>query len=447
MKQHWRRAALLVALLLARGNPTGAQQATPQRLTLKEAIGLALKKNLSVLVAGTEVDELKGTRERRLASLLPRVSGDLLANRQNVSLAALGFTSLSSIPIPTVIPAYNHYDSRVFASQALIDRQAYHNWKASEKQEQASKLSYQDTRDLVVRETAGLYLDGQASAAEVEAAEARVTTSQTLEKLAHDQHEQGLATAVDVVRAPVQLARDRQNLLVAHDTYQTSLLTLARFLGLSPGTPLELAERLQFHRVQAPGIEQALHAALESRSDYRALLTQRESLIEQQKASRARYLPKLSINGDYGAQGTVHTMAGIGEIQGTLTVTLFDLDRNGEQKEIQSRVQRLTRQIDDLARGIEQDLRKALLDLDSAENQVSVTEAAFKLAERELTLAQDRFRNGVTDNIEVVTAQDMLASAQDDRILALARHADARMALARALGATEKIYQMYLGEP
>ena len=62
-------------------------------------------------------------------------------------------------------------------------------------------------------------------------------------------------------------------------------------------------------------------------------------------------------------------------------------------------------------------------------------------------MAQDRFRNGVTDNIEVVTAQDTLASAQDDRIMALARHADAGMALARALGATEKIYQTYLGEP
>ena len=79
-----------------------------------------------------------------------------------------------------------------------------------------------------------------------------------------------------------------------------------------------------------------------------------------------------------------------------------------------------------------------MLDLESSENQVTVTEAALHLAERELSLAQDRFRNGVTDNIEVVTAQSSLASAQDDRIMALARHADAVMALARSLGGTEK---------
>jgi len=311
---------------------------------------------------------------------------------------------------------------------------------------QASKLSYQDTRDLVVRETAGLYLDSEVGLAEIETAESRVTTSQALEKLARDQHDQGLATAVDLVRAQVQSARDRQTLLVAQDAYQTALLALARFLGLSPGTPLELAGRMEFHPVPAPPIDEALRTALEARSDYRSLLTERQSLVEQEKAARARYFPKLSLNGDYGALGTAQTMAGIGESQGTISISLFDWDRTGQRRELESRVRRLNEQIDDLTRGIDQDLRKALLDLDSTASQVSVTESALALAERELTLAQDRFRNGVTDNIEVVTAQDTLASAQDERLMALARHIDAGMALARALGNTEKNYQTYLGE-
>jgi len=447
MKLDWGWAAFLTTLALVCGNSLLAQQVSPRRLTLKEAVELALKNNLSVRVAETQVDEFEGTRERREASLLPRVSGNLLANRQNVNLGALGFTSIPKIPIPTVIPAFNHYDSRLLASQPLVDREAYHNLKAAEKQEQAAKLTYQDTRDLVVRETAGLYLDSEVGLAEIRAAESRVTTSQALEKLARDQHAQGLATAVDLVRAQVQLERDRQTLLVARDAYQTSLLSLARFLGLSPGTPLELAGRMEFHPVPAPPIDEALRTALEARSDYRALLSQRQSLLEQEKATRARYYPKLSVNGDYGALGTAQNMAGTGEIQGTISISLFDWDRTGQRKELASRARRLNNQIEDLTRGIEQDLRKALLDLDSTASQVSVTESALALAERELTLAQDRFRNGVTDNIEVVTAQDTLASAQDDRIMALARHTDAGMALARALGNTEKVYQTYLGEP
>jgi len=74
-----------------------------------------------------------------------------------------------------------------------------------------------------------------------------------------------------------------------------------------------------------------------------------------------------------------------------------------------------------------------------------VTQAGVELAANELKLSEDRFRSGVTDNIEVITAQSSLQSAQDDHISALALHADARMALARALGATEQIYETYLG--
>jgi outer membrane protein TolC len=444
----WSRArwiTLFVTLSFAGGAPVDAQQTAPRRLALRDAIGLALKQNLSVRVASTQVEELAGTRDRRRASLLPHVNGNALANRENIDLGAMG---VSFPGAPTVVGPFEHYDFRLSASQSLIDRHSYHNWKASEKQEDAAKLDYQDARDLVIRQAAGLYLDSQASAAEVEAAESRVTASLTLEKLARDQHAQGLATAVDEVRAQVQLARDQQNLLVARNTYQTSLLVLAHFLGLSPGAPLELAEPLKFHHVESSDAEQALHTALAARSDYAALLKQRESFVEQLKASRARYLPTLSVNGDYGAIGRgFGSMVGTGQIQGTLTVTLFDRDRAGEKTEIQSRLERLNAQVDDLNREIEQELRKAVLDLESSENQVTVTEAALHLAERELSLAQDRFRNGVTDNIEVVTAQSSLASAQDDRIIALARHADAVMALARALGGTEKIYQTYLAEP
>ena len=456
MRSRARWVTLFVALSFAGGAPVDAQQTAPRRLTLREAIGLALKQNLSVRVASTQVEELEGTRARRRASLLPHVNGDALANRENIDLRAMGI-SFPTIPpimgisfptIPAVVGPFAHYDFRLSASQSLIDRHSYHNWKASEKQEEAAKLNYQDERDLVIRQAAGLYLDSQASAAEVEAAESRVTTSQTLEKLARDQHAQGLATAVDVVRAQVQLARDQQNLLVARNTYQTSLLVLAHFLGLSPGAPLDLAEPLKFHHVESADADQALHTALQSRSDYAALLKQRDSLVEQLKASRARYFPTLSVNGDYGAIGrTFGSMAGTGEIQGTLTVTLFDRDRAGEKTELQSQLKRLNAQIDDLSHEIEQELRTALLDLESTENQVTVTEAALHLAERELSLAQDRFRNGVTDNIEVVTAQATLASSQDDRIMALARHADAVMALVRSLGGSEKIYQTYLAEP
>jgi outer membrane protein TolC len=423
---------------------SGAAQLAPRRITLNQAVQLALKNNLSVRVAGAQIEEASGARQRQHAALLPRVTGDTLANMQNRNLAVLGV----SLPgMPTVVGPFAYYDFRAAASQSIVNLQSYHNWKASQREEQASKLDYQDARDLVIRQTAGLYLDAESTLAEVQASESRVTTSAALEKLARDQHDQGLATAVDVVRAQVQLARDRQTLFSARDSYQTSLLALARFLGLPPGTPLELAGQLEFRRVELPDLDDAIQSALLARPDYRSLDSQRAALVEQQKASRARYYPSFSISGDYGAMGrNFGAMPGIGEIQATVSITLFDRDRNGEQKQLASRVQRVDAQMQDLARGIDEDVRKAELDIQTTAQQVAVAEDGLALAERELQLAEDRFRSGVTDNIEVVTAQSALDTAQDDRIAALAQHADALAALVRALGATERDYQKYLGE-
>ncbi len=421
------------------------QQPAPQQLTIEDAIAQALKTNLSVKVAEAQVEQAAGTRERRLSNLLPRVTADQVTRYENQNLQALGLSS-PKLPIPTVVGPFSNYDYRISGNQPIIDRQAYHALKASERQQDASKLSYKDTRDVIIRQTAGLYLDSQTAKAEVEADQARLETSKALLKLAQDQHDRGIATGIDVVRAQVQLQRDEQTLLVAHDSYDTSILNLQRFIGMAPGTPVELAQRLEFSPLPVPEINEATETALQERDDYRSLFWQREAILEQQKAAHARYLPRLSVDGNYGPLGRSYgTMPGIGLIEGVLSITVFDRDREGEQMELGAELHQIDARIADMRRGIEQDLRKAVLDLQSAEQQVKVTQAGTDLAQRELVLAKDRFKNGLNDNIEVITAQSSWQSAQDDHIAALARHSDAAMALGRALGANESNYQKYLG--
>ena len=113
--------ALLTACMCTQGPRAQGQESPPQRLTMNDAIALALKQNLSVRVASAQINELAGTRARRLAPLLPHATADALANRQNIDLGAMG---ISFPHIPTVVPAFGHYDFRASASQALIDRRA-----------------------------------------------------------------------------------------------------------------------------------------------------------------------------------------------------------------------------------------------------------------------------------------------------------------------------------
>jgi outer membrane protein TolC len=88
-----------------------------------------------------------------------------------------------------------------------------------------------------------------------------------------------------------------------------------------------------------------------------------------------------------------------------------------------------------------------LLNLDSTNEQVAVAREGQELAQRELEMAQDRFQQGTANNVEVITAQDELARAEENYILAVSSHVDAKFALARAMGDTEKNILEFMGNP
>jgi outer membrane protein TolC len=446
MKRSLFKIALLSLACILGGSLSQAQQPAPYRLTLQDAIQKALQANLSVLLAGTRVDEAEGALARtRSAALLPRINAQTYANVQNRNLRAFGI-SVPGIPFPSVVGPFSNYDFRIYAQQNVIDLASYRTMKASEHAVDAGKLDEQDARDLIVRSIAALYLDAQSAAARANAAQSRVTDSGTLLKLATDRHDAGKATGVDVLRAQVQLANDKQTLLVAQNQLKQSLPSLARNLGMRPGTSLELAEPLDYKALPQSEPSSLLPAALKARADYLSLATQRQGLVEQQRANRARFYPKLSLNGNIGELGrSIGSVQTTGLIQGQIDFTIFDRDRTGEADQLASRVRRIDDQIADLERGVDQDIRQALLNLDSATEQVSVAKQGQELAQRELALAQDRFDTGTANNVEVVTAQDGLARAEENYIVAVSSHVDAKFALARAMGNTEKNMLEFMG--
>jgi outer membrane protein TolC len=435
--------SLVVILMMAAS--AWAQNATPFRLTLEDAIHRGLQANLGVLVAETRTQEAAATTGRRQSLLFPRVRIETPVAVQSRSLAAEGI-SIPGLPLPQVVGPFSTYETRAYADQPIVDMQSLHTLRSARQSAAAAKSDYQDARDQVIRNVAALYLSAQSQFAEVVAAQSRVDTAQALDQLAVDQRDAGVATGIDVLRAQVQLANERQSLVQSRNRAKGSLLVLARNIGMSPGTDFELADPLEFHAANSINVESVLPQALAARPDYQSLLRQRDALGEQLRASRARFLPKLTAAGNYGVIGrTLGSLNPTGMAQLSLSFTVFDRDRNGEALEIEARIRRIERQMNDAKLGVDQELRQALLDIESAAEEVTVAGAGLELAHQEVDLSQLRFSQGVTNNVEVISAQDALSRAQQNSIVALTHHADARISMARALGNTEASYTEYLG--
>jgi outer membrane protein TolC len=158
-------------------------------------------------------------------------------------------------------------------------------------------------------------------------------------------------------------------------------------------------------------------------------------------AAVGEYFPSLDINANYGTIGTTPTNQDHPTymVSGGVQIPIF---RSGRiRADIESAdaalSQRKAEEADAKARA-EQDVRTAILDLTTASQQVKVAASNRELAAETLQQAQDRFRSGVADTVEVVQAQESVATSEQDYISALFSLNLAQVSLARAIGQAEQ---------
>ena len=104
----------------------------------------------------------------------------------------------------------------------------------------------------------------------------------------------------------------------------------------------------------------------------------------------------------------------------------------------EAQVRQRREELSDLASRIEFELRVALLDLEAAARQVEVARETVQLAELALSQAGERFSAGISDNLEVVQAQQSVAAAHEALISSLYRQNLAKLLLAKAAGVAEE---------
>jgi outer membrane protein TolC len=290
------------------------------------------------------------------------------------------------------------------------------------------------------------YLLTIAAASRVDAAQAQVESSQALYNKAHDQQTAGLVPAIDALRAQVELQTRQQQLIVTRNNYAKQKLLFARTIGLATGQEFTLTERVPYAPLAAMELDEALRRAYLSRADYQAARLQVESAERFRSAATAEHLPSIDLAGNYGAAGVnVGNSHGVFQVGATLAIPIFAGGRaRADALEADATLRQNRQQLDNLRGQIDYDVRSALLDLTAAADQVSVARSSLDLANQTLEQARDRFTAGVADNLEVVQAQETVASANENYINSLYSHNVAKLSLARAIGFAEQGVKQYL---
>jgi outer membrane protein TolC len=432
---------------LAGSVPSGPASDEILRLALRDAIVRGLRYNLATIEGGENAQIARGQRLLALSKLLPQVSAGASETVQQVNLGSLGLSGSTVPGIPTVVGPFSYSSVDASISQTLFSYEFIQRFRAARTAEQAAQLSYQDILDVVTLTVGNAYLKIIEASSRIQAQEAQVQNARALYDRAVDQVQAGTAPRIDATRTEVQLHSEEYNLSIARNRFAVAKLALGRAIGLPLGQQFELADTLPYSDIAPPTIAEALDIAYKTRSDFRSALNSQKAAAQTLSAAKGERYPTVAVNGDYGDIGpTFGNSHGDFTFQAGVRFPLFTGGRiKGDIMQAESALRQRKSEAENVRGQIDQDVRTALLNLNAAKEQVEVAKQNVELANESLARSKDRFTSGVTDSVEVVQAEQALASANDQYITSLYSHNFSKLSLARALGLARTSYNQYLG--
>ncbi len=441
------RTALLCALMGC--GPVWAQRPTPVtaatqiptvQLTLAQAIRTALDQNPRVHQSLLALAESGEDRRAAAAVLLPSVTAQAMGQRAKNNLDA--FIGVPTPHGPQVVGPFNWGQLVLEARVSLFDLSLWQRWRASQHAEDSVRAQGRAVREEITALVVGQYLRALRTQESLKAVQSRVGLAEALALLAISQQKQGVGTRLDTLRAQVQVQTERQRLLQAQTQRTTALAGLARLLTLEPGTQVDLLDTLEAPVLPVLTFQEAYASGLRLRPDLAALEARERAAASLRESAQGLRLPSLFASGNYGSTGLQsQPWATTYQLSLGIRVPLFTGGLVSAQvakaKSEQARVQEARR---DVQSQVSLEVTVAQAELESARSEVEVATLSLSLSDEVLVQARHRFEAGVSNNIEVINAQDELARAHDNRISALYRLNQARADLARAMGQLESLF-------
>ena len=429
--------------------PAGSPDTTltlPQPITLGDAIRIAERQSAVAQSAQMRASEAEARVAQQRSALFPTINATGSQGARTLNSASFGISFPSAPGQPPlfdpngqIIGPVKNIDYRGSVSQQLFNFAAF-KWLASSKTLAQATSTDATAAGQQAGYTAALaYIQALRANDDFRARQEDSALATDLFNIAQNQLQAGTGIALDVTRAQAQLAAIRAQLIASRNLRDRAQLNLLRALNLPLSTNITLRDSLA--STNLGGV-----TADEATAVQRALATRPDLLAAQQRISAARQaisatkserLPSLAFIGDDGVNGIKYNrLLNTYEYAFQVSVPILDgFRREGRIQEEQAQLRDAEIQERDLRDQTRVDVRSALLDLNSAKEQVAATQLQLQLTEQQVSQARDRFSAGVAGNADVINAQLLLTTARTAVIDAFTNYQNARVALARAQGA------------
>lgn len=413
----------LFLILSLGGAVLGAE--AQMRLTLPEALDIALSENPTIRIAELEVQRYDYVKRQTWGSLLPQVSATGQVNHQFiVQQMSKGF-SLGNDPYTTLSGALD-------ASVPLFAPQVYRMMKMNDVQMAAAVEAARSSRITLVAEVKKAFYNILLAEQSLEVLlESQATVQRTVDdtKL---QYDNGLASEYDLLTAQVQLSNLRPSIIQTETSIRLAKLLLKMYLSIPEDVPIEAAGELDAMRDDVLAGTDGLTTDISDNSDLRTLELQENLLQMQLKTENASRLPTVGAFGNFtlsgNNMGSVKFDMATGGMSSVkdgyfwqhplyagiqVSVPIFaGLTKMNRSREIKNQIAQIGLQRDYARQQIDVEVRASLNDLMTARETMFAQEKTVAQASKAYTIADTRYRAGAGTILELNSAQLAQTQAQ-----------------------------------
>jgi outer membrane protein len=405
-----------------------------ERLTLSAAVARALENNPELAIDAPGQEAARLDYKAAKAGYLPRVDfeqsylagnnpvfvfGTLLTQQR---FAANNF-SLPELNSPSPM---DNLQTRATVQQTIWDfgRTGDRSDQARLGMEMADQ-SHQDHRRQIMLAVIDGYYAMSLARASLETARMALRSAEAIENQAKARVESGLSVEADLLRSRTYLSAAKQQAIHAQGQLETAQAHLNRLMGNPLDLPIGETAPLAVVTVPLPSEENLVSEQKRQRPDYQNLLAEFHQAETVVRARRKEFLPVIAGYGtwemdnpsfsDYGGNNWA---AGI-----TLRWNLFA--GGGDAAHRDAAIQRLEqkrRQMTALESAMALEIRRAVIQYRTAEQQVKAAQAAEAQSEEGLRILKNRYDAGLATMTDLLSAETARSSARTNLAEASFRH-------------------------
>ena len=392
-----------------------------ESIDIKEAIELALKQNSSLLSLRQEAVKAVAFKIQADGTLTPEIGVSAYQDiqRENQTTDGSNRTDGRTARIALVQTLYSG------GRNSALRRQ-------SAQVKSIADLSLLDGENRAVGELFARFYNVLLQEKRIETEQSAIKTSELHLREITKMGDLGLANRLEVIRASQQLAKNRADLSTAQGLYEASLISLMNYMAIPPEERRRVSGRLQVIDVKGRR-EESLTLAMQNRADRSIIEQQLAYQGNQMEIERSGMRPKVSLGATSSYQDPYRGRdKGSDTWRAELSITVPILDRSVTQSNVMrvgATIEQYKIALDQKTLDIKSGVETAWTEIETTLEHMKSTNRALELAEETLRLAEIGFQEGVTPQLDLLSAQTSLTEARLEHLRSLYNHTLAVVAL------------------